>query len=316
MTVVRIRSVLKFKSSKKLELFYLKYIQYMKLVREHINEKFTQDSDPIEDMGIGFLGFLKSEAKRLLHFDYELVKKEFNIHNYHIDNEDHELFICLIAVSMLGSIAYKKTVPNAFYDAYNYWKHNFSNKEYPGPYFAKIKLVQILKDKYGIEWDAQKVYEKFTEDSDPIEDMSIGIRAKIKKWCKEMWIDDYFINDDMSIDVFYDVTFNMGDMYPRRGHHKGFQGVELPDYIQFGTVHGDFKCQASGLKTLRGVPYYVKGTFFCSANHLTSFEYAPKQVDGDFFCYDNIGYKMKPKDEKYLLKHCKIKGRAGISIYE
>ena len=25
----------------------------MKLVREHINEKFTDDSDPIEDMGIG-----------------------------------------------------------------------------------------------------------------------------------------------------------------------------------------------------------------------------------------------------------------------
>jgi hypothetical protein len=25
----------------------------MKLVREHINEKFTEDSDPIQDMGIG-----------------------------------------------------------------------------------------------------------------------------------------------------------------------------------------------------------------------------------------------------------------------
>jgi hypothetical protein len=26
----------------------------MRLVREHINEKFTEDSDPIHDMGIGF----------------------------------------------------------------------------------------------------------------------------------------------------------------------------------------------------------------------------------------------------------------------
>jgi hypothetical protein len=165
----------------------------------------------------------------------------------------------------------------------------------------------------------EHINEKFTEDSDPIEDMGIGIRAKIKKWCKEMWIDDYYINDDMSIDVFYHVRFNMGDMYSSRGHHKGFQfqGVdELPDYIQFGTVHGDFQCQASGLKTLRGVPYHVKGTFYCSSNHLRSFEYAPKQVDGNFFCYDNIGYKMKPKDEEYLLKHCKIKGRVVISIYE
>ena len=25
----------------------------MKIVREHINEKFTEDSDPIQDLGIG-----------------------------------------------------------------------------------------------------------------------------------------------------------------------------------------------------------------------------------------------------------------------
>ena len=31
----------------------------MKLVREHINEKFTQDSDPIKDMGIGEIDLSK-----------------------------------------------------------------------------------------------------------------------------------------------------------------------------------------------------------------------------------------------------------------
>jgi hypothetical protein len=33
----------------------------MKLVREHINEKFTEDSDPIKDMGIGLITKLKQE---------------------------------------------------------------------------------------------------------------------------------------------------------------------------------------------------------------------------------------------------------------
>jgi hypothetical protein len=33
----------------------------MRLVREHINEKFTEDSDPIKDMGIGFDGIFSTE---------------------------------------------------------------------------------------------------------------------------------------------------------------------------------------------------------------------------------------------------------------
>jgi len=161
----------------------------------------------------------------------------------------------------------------------------------------------------------EHINEKFTEESDPIEDMGIGIKAKIKKWCKEMWIDFYYINDNLTIDVTDSVDLNMADMYPDRGHHKGFHGDELPDYIQFNAVYGDFECQSSGLKTLRGVPYYVKGNFYTSSNRLTSFKYAPKQIDGDFYCYDNKGYNMKLKDERYLKKHCKIKGKIGLSIY-
>jgi len=155
-------------------------------IKENVNEKFEQESDPIKDMGIGFPKFLKSEADRLLHTKYNELKKEFNIDNYDIDNEDYKLFICVAAVSMLGSIANKETVPNAFFDAYRYWKHNFSDKEYPSSYFSKVKLVKILKDKYGIEWDAQKVYEKFEAESDPISDMGIGLIHVIKLGLKKL----------------------------------------------------------------------------------------------------------------------------------
>jgi hypothetical protein len=36
----------------------------MKLVREHINEKFQETSDPIKDMGVGKLGMFKALEKR------------------------------------------------------------------------------------------------------------------------------------------------------------------------------------------------------------------------------------------------------------
>lgn len=36
----------------------------MKLVREHINEKFSEKSDPIQDMGIGKINFREEFAKK------------------------------------------------------------------------------------------------------------------------------------------------------------------------------------------------------------------------------------------------------------
>ena len=37
----------------------------MKLVREHINEKFKEDSDPISDLGIGLLSNIKKEYEHI-----------------------------------------------------------------------------------------------------------------------------------------------------------------------------------------------------------------------------------------------------------
>jgi len=50
----------------------------MKIIREHINEKFTQDSDPINDMGIGFVNKITSEALYYLygHSDEDIEKIE------------------------------------------------------------------------------------------------------------------------------------------------------------------------------------------------------------------------------------------------
>lgn len=56
----------------------------MKLVREHINEIFTQDSDPIRDMGIGcdFASIKAGDvirAKKQVYFDFNVNKRFFKI---------------------------------------------------------------------------------------------------------------------------------------------------------------------------------------------------------------------------------------------
>ena len=43
----------------------------MKLVKEHINEKFTEDSDPIKDMNIGIKKLEKYIVSKYLYFNSE-----------------------------------------------------------------------------------------------------------------------------------------------------------------------------------------------------------------------------------------------------
>lgn len=97
--------------------------------------------------------------------------------------------------------------------------------------------------------------------------------SKVREWLDELKIQDYTINDDLSVDV--------------DGHvHIYKAGVkEIP--IQFNRVMGDFICDNNGLTTLKGCPIYVQVDFDCSNNELSSLEYAPKIVRGDFSCHNN-----------------------------
>ena len=89
---------------------------------------------------------------------------------------------------------------------------------------------------------ARLIYEKFTEDSDPIRDMGIGMISKIEKWLKEMNIKNYTINKNLTIDAsgFIDLNRKLLDT------HK------LPKYIQFNIIKGCFWISYNDLTTLRG----------------------------------------------------------------
>jgi len=67
----------------------------MKLVREHIFEKFTEDSDPMEDMNIGTLGHIKKDLEKIgwekdriiIMDDYTILRlPEFTGSSYKTDN--------------------------------------------------------------------------------------------------------------------------------------------------------------------------------------------------------------------------------------
>lgn len=149
---------------------------------------------------------------------------------------------------------------------------------------------------------AHFINEKFTEDSDPIHDMGIGVKFLIKKWIKkEKAIADklgyfdpyskYRINKDLTISI-PDESFlndNCGD---------------LPSYIQFNKIRGTFTVDDCNLTTLRGCPKYVGGDFECTNNKLTSLEYAPKYVGGSFSCEHNA----KKFTEKEVRKVCNVIG--------
>jgi len=112
---------------------------------------------------------------------------------------------------------------------------------------------------------AHFVYEKFSEESDPIQDMGIGIKPLIENWLKKYDIKHYKINDDLTITVH-------GDLYLNEKMES------LPYYINFYKVFGNVDLVGLGLTTLKGCPQYISGYFSCHENLLTSLEGGPKKV--------------------------------------
>jgi hypothetical protein len=154
----------------------------------------------------------------------------------------------------------------------------------------------------------EHINEKFTEDSDPVEDMKIGLRTRIKEWLDNENIQieqnedqhdkpKYVINDDGTIDV-------NGNIFLINNNIKKF-----PDYINFNIVDGFCDMAYSDLETLRGFPKKVYGYFRCSNNKLTSLKYCPKYVykgsrnkSGNFYPGRNL-VRFTSKDVKKYCKH-------------
>ena len=130
----------------------------------------------------------------------------------------------------------------------------------------------------------------FQRGNDPKDALGIGQRHLIEKWLKEQRIENYIINDNMTIDVNEPVSININN-------------GNIPEYIQFNKIKGNFICNDNKLTSLRGCPYHVTDAFFCSRNYLTSMEYAPKIVENNFWCTGNKGKRLS---EEEVRKYCNV----------
>jgi hypothetical protein len=102
---------------------------------------------------------------------------------------------------------------------------------------------------------------------------SVDSEWEIHQICKRYNIENYNINDDLSIDVDGDVFLS----------NKRLDKIPL----KFGRVNGHFTCSINKLTSLEGCPKWVGDLFDCGINKLTSLEFCPEWVGGDFYCSNN-----------------------------
>jgi hypothetical protein len=131
--------------------------------------------------------------------------------------------------------------------------------------------------------------------------LGVGIIVPIKKWLESVEIRDYTIKPDMTIDVHRSVKF-----YSELYHNVEFNQA-FPEYIQFGTVYGNFDISDNNFLHLKGCPIKVTKSFNCSNNALSTLELCPKFVGREFVCYQN--------DVNFTIEDVKKKCQVGTQIF-
>lgn len=120
--------------------------------------------------------------------------------------------------------------------------------------------------------------ESLLDDIDVVSD-NLNMKSMIKEWITKQHINNYVINDDLSISVAGDAIVKCS-------------GSRLPEYINFLRVDGMFIIRGRLLTSLKGCPEEVGEDFSCvGCKRLTSLEGAPKKIGGEFDCSEC--YKLK-----------------------
>jgi hypothetical protein len=282
-------------------LFHFKYIEYMRIVKKYINEKFTLDSDPIRDMGIGTFGgakvgdFIKSKKPYTLSGDIfinpepgrPIIKTTIAL-IIDVNREGNKLTLRIIPFIELEN----KRMREMSSDPEKTRREGYCDVVHTMTYEKWIEFFDLIHKEDILK---RSVNEKFVQDSDPIQDLDIGIRHKIKEWLTRYEIKNYRINKDMTISVIGNVSLR----------NKKIE--KLPDYIQFKSINGTFDISDNKITTLKGCPKMVSIYFFCCNHNLDSLNYAPKKTLS-FVCWTNYNVSNKIVKFTYedVLKVCEV----------
>jgi len=87
----------------------------------------------------------------------------------------------------------------------------------------------------------------FERGKEPYSELGVGKKQAIEQWLRSMYIEEYRINSDLSIDILKDV--NLVDLDLK----------ELPSYIKFRKIYGGFYAGGNDWESLNGFPDEVEG---------------------------------------------------------
>jgi len=289
-----------------------------KYIDDILNEKFTDESDPIYDMGIGI------NMKMIKNYFKSIGSSDEPLNNY--------LYLC----AKDGKTIFVEYLIGKGYDIHAYddvairWacKHNH------------IKVVKLLLDagadihsrgNEGIEyarehkdktlynmirkyiakekranWIAshskikENLNEKFSEETDPIEDMRIGAKHLIEKWLSDNNLEhNCKINEDGTIDMSYKAEAY--SVYP--------ESIEEILQVVNGKKLNEAIDTTFYFHRINNFPSYIKfnninANLVVSENsNLLSLDFFPNEINGKLYFYDN---GIKPT-EKELRSICNIK---------
>ena len=98
-------------------------------------------------------------------------------------------------------------------------------------------------------------------------------REEVENWLILMGVENYIINEDLTVDVNGDVDISCKKL------------KKMP--INFSVINGNFDCSYNELTDLKDCPKEIRGYFNCGSNYLTSLEGFPKEIKGSFNCIAN-----------------------------
>jgi len=185
----------------------------MKIVREHINEKFSEESDPVHDLGIGIIHAIEKfcdKHRKVIMPTYECDEKDIML-LICVDRKKHDYVEDLLKLganvhTSAGIHLGNEDLPVR----YAIWNNDYEMTELLLKYGASIEnafdedVLELIetgdymggkKSKELIDLVKQHlekpVNEKFSEESDPIYDLGIGIITKLRKFLKDHHCDNF-----------------------------------------------------------------------------------------------------------------------------
>lgn len=145
----------------------------MKIIKEYINEKFTQDSDPISDLNIGIFAV---EFNKIYNERPEFNSK-LSFHFFGIDNHLYsaELVYNILKLVTRDKLDVQRAYELAFKKLIEKYYGDVAQE------IVKKRVKGYFKKKFNVVLKLNNLNEKFEDISDPISDLNIGDRLFIDK---------------------------------------------------------------------------------------------------------------------------------------